>query len=88
VLLQWHQGIKLGVFPEGHSHLEPAQMAEAAKRGARTTVDIYSATWDWMALLDQPLDDVRAAIGITGVGQVGPGESWNPPPSPTPAGIQ
>jgi hypothetical protein len=88
VLLQWHQGIKLGVFPEGHSHLEPAQMAEAAKRGAQTSVDVYSATWDWMALLDQPLDEVRAAIGIQGAGQVGPGQSWNPPSPPRPVDIQ
>ena len=83
VLLQWHQGIKLGVFPQGHSHLEPARMAEAAARGAATVVDVYSASWDWMSLLEQPLLEVRAAIGIGGFGQVGEGDSWNPPPSPT-----
>ena len=79
VLLQWHQGIKLGVFPEGHSHLDPTTMAEAWARGAQTTTDIYDAGWDWMALLDLPLDDVRAALAIPAGGRatVSPGGSWN-----------
>jgi len=81
VLLQWHQGIRLGVFPESHSHLEPALMADAAKRGAATVVDVYAADWDWMTLLSQPLTSVRQTIGISAGGQVGPGESWNPPSS-------
>ena len=77
VLLQWHQGIKLGVFPEGHSHLDPAMMADAAWRGSQTTVDIYDAHWDWMALLSLPLDDVRSSLGIPPGGQVSAGSSWN-----------
>jgi hypothetical protein len=77
VLLQWHQGIKLGVFPAGHSHLDPAMMADAAWRGSQTTVDIYDAHWDWMALLILPLDDVRSSLGIPPGGQVSAGSSWN-----------
>ena len=77
VLLQWHQGIKLGVFPEGHSHLEPAQMADAALRGSQTTTDVYDAHWDWMALLSLPLDEVRSSLGIPPGGQVSAGSSWN-----------
>ncbi len=77
VLLQWHQGIKLGVFPEGHSHLDPAQMADAALRGSQTTTDVYDAHWDWMALLSLPLDEVRSSLGIPSGGQVSAGSSWN-----------
>jgi hypothetical protein len=77
VLLQWHQGIKLGVFPEGHSHLDPAQMADAALRGSQTTTDVYDAHWDWMALLSLPLDEVRSSLGIPPGGQVSAGSSWN-----------
>ena len=76
VLLQWHQGIKLGVFPEGHSHLDPAVMADAARRGSQTTTDLYDAHWDWMSLLDQPLDDVRASVGVPEGGQVVDGGFW------------
>ncbi len=76
VLLQWHQGIKLGVFEPNHSHLDPEMMAMAAARGAQTKIDIYSADWDWLSLLAEPLDEVRAAIGIPPGGQIGPGGSW------------
>jgi len=78
VLLQWHQGIRLGVFPEGHSHLDPDTMADAAHRGSQTTTDIYDADWDWIALLSEPLDEVRASLSIPAGGTVVAGGSWNP----------
>ena len=78
VLLQWHQGIKLGVFPEGHSHLDPAVMATAAGRGSQTSTDLYDAHWDWMALLNEPLESVRESLTIPAGGLVGPNESWAP----------
>jgi hypothetical protein len=79
VLLQWHQGVKLGVFPEGHSHLDPAMVVDAAQRGAQTAVDVYDANWDWMALLDLPLPEVRHSLGIPPGGQVDQGGPWSPP---------
>jgi len=81
VLLQWHQGIRLGVFPEGHSHLDPEVMADAAYRGAQTTTDIYDAEWDWIALLAEPLDEARESLSIPAGGNVAAGESWNPTPT-------
>lgn len=78
VLLQWHQGIKLGVFPEGHSHLDPAMVADAVLRGNQTSADVYDAHWDWMALLSEPLDEVRASLGIPAGGQVVAGGHWGP----------
>ncbi len=76
VLLQWHQGIKLGVFPPAHAHLNPEIMASAAHRGSHTKVDIYDPAWDWMSLLPRPLEEVRAALGIPPGGSVQPGQSW------------
>jgi hypothetical protein len=79
VLLQWHQGVKLGVFPEGHSHLDPEIMATAAHRGSQTTTDLYSASWDWMALLNEPFDQVCNSLGIPEGSLVGPGDFWGSP---------
>ncbi len=78
VLLQWHQGIKVGVFNPAHAHLDPAIIADAAYRGSRTHVDVYRADWDWMSLLGRPLEDVRAGLGVPPGGTVLPGNSWNP----------
>ena len=80
VLLQWHQGVKLGVFPEGHSHLDPEIMATAAHRGSQTTTDLYSASWDWMALLNEPFDQVCSSLGIPEGSLVRPGDFWGPLP--------
>ncbi len=76
VLLQWHQGVKLGVFDPVHSHLDPAIMARAAERGAQTKINIYDAQWDWMSLLAEPLDEVRRSLSIPPGGLVGPGQKW------------
>ena len=78
VLLQWHQGVRLGVFPEGHSHLDPAVMAVAGQRGSMTTTDLYDAHWDWMALLGQPIDQVRASLRVPSGGLVPDGGCWAP----------
>lgn len=78
VLLQWHQGIKLGVFPEGHSHLDPAVVADAAYRGSLTATDLYDAHWEWIDLLNEPLDEVRASLGIPPGGEVLSGGCWGP----------
>ena len=79
VLLQWHQGIKLGVFPPAHAHLNPEIMAKAAKRGSETIVDIYNENWDWLPLLLKPLSEVRNQLGIPSGGTVESGASWCPP---------
>ncbi len=80
VLLQWHQGVKIGVFNPAHACLDPALLADAAQRGSDTKVDVYSADWDWVSLLNQPLDEVRGGLGIPPGGTVPAGASWNPVP--------
>lgn len=76
VLLQWHQGIRLGFFDATRSKLDPHRIAAAAERGDRTTSDITTPDWDWTGLLAEPLDQVRAAYGIPEGGTVGPHDPW------------
>ncbi|MEI7666244.1 MAG: hypothetical protein WCI65_09385 [Synechococcaceae cyanobacterium ELA263] len=77
VLIQWHQGIKMGVFPPAHAHLNPKEMARAADRGAQLKEDICTPSWDWLSLLNQPLDQVRESLNITTCGYVKPGDNWH-----------
>jgi hypothetical protein len=79
VLLQWHQGIRLGFFDATRSKLDPHRIAAAAERGDRTTTDITTHDWDWLSLLAQPIDDVRSRYGIPPGGSVGPGVPWTGP---------
>lgn len=80
VLLQWHQGIRLGFFDPARSTLDPHRIAAAAERGDRTTTDIAIPAWDWIALIAEPLDAVRAAYGIPAGGTVGPHDHWTGQP--------
>ena len=77
ILLQWHQGIKLGVFEPASAALDPHQIALAAQRGSDTRVDLTATTWDWKGLLDVPLDEARADLGIPPGGSVPPGGRWD-----------
>jgi len=77
VLIQWHQGIKMGVFPPAHAHLKPATMALAAQRGAELNQDICSPDWDWLSLLNQPLGQVRKGLNIPDGGYIEVGDAWH-----------
>ncbi len=77
ILLQWHQGIKLGVFEPDRAVLDAHQLARAAQRGADTPVDLTTGEWDWEALLDVPLEQARADLGIPPGGSVLPGGRWD-----------
>lgn len=77
ILLQWHQGIRLGVFPPDRAVLDAEQIAVAARRGSDTAVDMTTTAWDWRALLDVPLDRARADLGIPPGGSVGADGPWD-----------
>ena len=76
-MLQWHQGIKLGVFDPAHAVLNPSLLVRAAERGAETTTDLSGQDWDWQALLDQPLEEVRANLGVPEGGSIALGGRWD-----------
>ena len=77
IMLQWHQGIKVGVFPPDHAPLDPAAFARAVERGAETPVDLSDRGWDWLSVLAVPLDEARADLGIPPGGSVAPGGTWD-----------
>ena len=77
ILLQWHQGIKLGVFEPDRAVLDPHQIALAAQRGSDTPVDLTANDWDWEALLEVPLEQARADLAIPPGGSVLPGGRWD-----------
>ena len=72
ITLQFHQGIRLGVFDPARAVLDPNEMVEAARRGDETPVDLTELDWDWMALLELPIEEARSRLGIP------PGGSWRP----------
>ena len=76
-MLQFHQGIKLGVFNPARTNLDPHAMAVAAERGAQTVVDLSSREWNWQSLLHLPLPEARAQVGIPGAGPVPEGGPWD-----------
>ena len=76
-MLQFHQGIKLGVFDPAQVALDPHALALAAERGVQTPVDLSSRTWDWHSLLHLSLDEVREQLCIPGGGSVLMGGPWD-----------
>jgi hypothetical protein len=77
IMLQWHQGIKVGVFPPDHAPLDPTAFARAVERGAETPVDLSDRGWNWLSVLAVPLDEARADLGIPPGGSVAPGGTWD-----------
>ena len=77
IMLQWHQGIRLGVFDPAKATLNPQLLAAAALRGDRTTTDLCDRSWDYRSLLDLPLDDAREQLGIPAGGSVVAGGPWD-----------
>jgi len=77
ITLQWHQGIRLGVFDPARATLDPTKMVLAAERGARTPVDVCTTDWNWEALIETPLELARELLGIPPGGSVGPSGLWD-----------
>ncbi len=77
MMLQWHQGIKISVFPPDHAPLNPAAFASAVDRGSETPVDLSDRSWDWQSLLAVPLDEARGDLGIPSGGSVARGGTWD-----------
>ncbi len=77
IMLQWHQGIRVGVFDPDRARLDPRKLAAAALRGSETTTDLSARSWDFWSILDIPLDDARTTLGIPPGGSVLPGGHWD-----------
>ena len=77
IMLQWHQGIKIGFFPSERAPINAHLFAIATERGAQTPVDLSDFSWDWQSLLSRPLAEARGELGIPEGGRVGPGDPWD-----------
>ena len=65
VLFSWHLGVKLNdVAQAATGAFQPAGFFEAWERGAASTVDLFSADWDFWSAAGEPLAAVRAAYAI------------------------
>lgn len=64
--LQFHLGLKVSPYSPGGQtgHFSPDRVAAAYARGRTIDRDL-SVDWNWWPHLDQPIDDVRAALGFT-----------------------
>ena len=76
IMLQWHQGIRVGFFDPDRAPLDPQLFAEALERGAQTTVDLSGKGIDYFDIVTMGLAEARAELGIPAGGRVGPGDPW------------
>jgi hypothetical protein len=66
VLFSWHLGIALNeVAGAAKGALDPEEFWHAWERGERMKVDLFGPEWDFWAATREPIDAVRARIGLT-----------------------
>jgi len=66
VLFSWHLGIALNeVAGAAKGALDPEEFWHAWARGERMKVDLFGPEWDFWAATREPIDAVRAQIGLT-----------------------
>ena len=65
VLMSWQLGVGISDFSGAATgKLDPRKFWVAWTRGDQLTGDTLSKEWDFWAHVDEPLDDVRAAMGV------------------------
>ncbi len=65
VIFSWHLGVEL--VPAAGAHrgaLDVERFWEAWARGSHVRTDVFDTAWDFWALIDQPLADLRDAYAI------------------------
>jgi hypothetical protein len=66
VLFSWHLGIALNeVAGAAKGALDPQEFWHAWARGEQMTVDLFGPSWDFWAATREPIESVRARVGIT-----------------------
>jgi len=66
VLFSWHLGIALNeVAGAAKGALDPQEFWHAWARGERMKVDLFGASWDFWAATREPIESVRARVGVT-----------------------
>ena len=65
VIFSWHLGIPLNELAgSAKGALDPQEFWHAWARGERMKVDLFGPDWDFWAATAQPVDTVRARIGL------------------------
>lgn len=62
VILDFHMGIKfttMGILETGHNHLNPSALMQAYASGLQMQFDLLDPAWDFKAVLDQPIANLR-----------------------------
>lgn len=68
VIFSWHLGIKLNELAKSHTGaFDPRRFWTAWARGDATTVDVVAADWNFWAVSDIPLSDLRRTYNVTAV---------------------
>lgn len=66
VIFSWHLGIKLNeVAGTATGALDPQEFWHAWARGERMTIDLFGPDWDFWAATREPIDSLRARVGVT-----------------------
>lgn len=62
VILDFHMGIEfttMGILEAGHHHLNPSALMQAYASGLQMQFDLLDPAWDFKAVLDQPISQLR-----------------------------
>ena len=69
MILDYHLGLRFttaGLVEPGRGHFHPDEVLRGYERGLRCKVDLI-ADWDYWAVMDEPVDELRDRYGIDGV---------------------
>ena len=65
VIFEWHVGHEVNGIGARQGALDPVKFLVSWQRGASTSVDVLSPEWDFWAIVDRELDDLRCEYGIS-----------------------
>jgi hypothetical protein len=64
VIFEWHVGHEVSGIGAQQGALDPVKFLLSWQRGASTTTDVLSPDWDFWAVAERDLDELRAEYGI------------------------
>ncbi len=64
VIFQWHVGTEVNGIGAQQGALHPDKLLVAWNRGEATTIDVLDPAWDFWAVADTDLEELRAGYGI------------------------
>ena len=68
VILDFHMGLKfttMGILEAGHNQLNPTALMQAYARGLQMQFDLLDPDWDFKAVFDQPIANLRQSYQVS-----------------------